>query len=193
MRFSGLVMVGAMVAAAASGMAQERAAGQANDAQVNWSALSSQIGLVSTQNKILAQTLDKYNTCGAKTMLFVQSAVSADNTDGCVSMGGTFPSDYCYATRAGRWVAPHCDKDYYMKAQIKATDNNWDGYSGVCCYMNSGKDARVEANKAGFATLAGAITSSVGLSYQQIAGACATSPGTYGGNNVTCPPADVLK
>lgn len=81
----GLMVVGSV-------MAQERTAGQNYDAQVNWSALKTSIDLVSNQNKILAQTLDKYNTCSAKTMLFVQSAVSADNPDGCVALGGGAPN-----------------------------------------------------------------------------------------------------
>lgn len=51
--------IGALVALVgwSSAWAQERTAGQAYDAQVNWSALSSKLDLVINQNKVLATTV----------------------------------------------------------------------------------------------------------------------------------------
>lgn len=52
-----LTLVTVLTLLAASAVAQERAAGQANDAQVNWTALSTQLNALKTQNQALAASM----------------------------------------------------------------------------------------------------------------------------------------
>jgi hypothetical protein len=52
-----LGMTAVAIAISGSVLAQERAAGQANDAQVNWAALSTKLNALDTQNKSLAASM----------------------------------------------------------------------------------------------------------------------------------------
>jgi outer membrane murein-binding lipoprotein Lpp len=52
----------ALCAASTVALAQERTAGQAHDAQVNWSTLSTKIDEVNTQNKAIAASVTKLQT-----------------------------------------------------------------------------------------------------------------------------------
>jgi len=79
------LLAAAMVLATAA-HGQERTAGQANDAQVNWSALKSSIDLVSSQNKAIAATVDKMTACSAKHMVYAPGTTGADY-DGCATVG----------------------------------------------------------------------------------------------------------
>jgi hypothetical protein len=105
MKTLGLVLACTVLVTAAS--AQERSAGQANDAQVNYSALSNQISAVNTQNQILAATLTKIQTCNAKAMIFIGVGKTGADTDGCKSPATQLSG--CYQ-RAG-WYGAHvaCD------------------------------------------------------------------------------------
>jgi len=68
-------------------MAQERAAGQAYDAQVNWSILSSKIEAVNVRNQALQAVIDQMKLCGAAGKVYAPGTPSADSTTGCVSAG----------------------------------------------------------------------------------------------------------
>lgn len=68
-------------------LAQERTAGQAYDAQVNWASLKSSIDMVSNQNKAIAATvtaigekLDAIEACGKQGKIW--------NGSGCADAGG---------------------------------------------------------------------------------------------------------
>lgn len=71
----------ALLALPLAAIAQERSAGQANDAQVNWAALKNSIDLVSSQNKALAATVDKLMTCNRKGLVYNPSAASVDSDE----------------------------------------------------------------------------------------------------------------
>lgn len=80
------LLVAALLLAGAA-WAQERTAGQAYDAQVNWASLKNSIDLVNTQNKAIAATvtaisakLDAIAACGARQQLW--------DGAGCVDAGG---------------------------------------------------------------------------------------------------------
>jgi len=188
-------------------IAQERAAAGPMDTQMTWSALSGQISAMGTKVDAANKRMDQFVLCGRKGMLYAPghlnaSGVADADADGCLTAGGSgaAPTDYCYARYAERFTTPHCDKDYYVKATDKATDDNWDGYNAICCYSKPGKDPRVEADKAGFIAQSNAAggnkvrvaAASVGLPYNAIVAACAAKPSTYANHQATCPPADVL-
>lgn len=77
-----------MVLLPAVTMAQERSAGQAYDAQVNWAALNNKIDLVSNQNKVLTSTIAKFQACNLKKRIYIPTDTAAD-ADGCVAITGT--------------------------------------------------------------------------------------------------------
>jgi type II secretory pathway pseudopilin PulG len=79
--FLSMMAMAALLAVPAA--AQERSAAQNNDAQVNWSALRTQIDLVSNQNKALAGTIDAMRICEMKKMMWVPGDASGDS-DKCV-------------------------------------------------------------------------------------------------------------
>lgn len=81
-----LPILAAALVLPAIAIGQERTAGQAYDAQVNWSTLKSSIDLVSSQNKILAATLDKVTGCNKKKMIYAPGDSAAD-ADGCADTG----------------------------------------------------------------------------------------------------------
>ena len=68
--------------------AQDRTAGQAFDAQVNWESLKAMFDKVDTQNKILAAAVTTMQTCNLKKMLFVGTAQAGAASDGCAGMSG---------------------------------------------------------------------------------------------------------
>jgi hypothetical protein len=84
--------------------AQERAAGQANDAQVNWSALSAKLNAIDNQNKALAASLatlqtsvngingklDAIAACGAQKKVWTGS--------GCITAAATCQAAYTAKT-----------------------------------------------------------------------------------------------
>lgn len=82
-----LAFLGSALLLALPAAAQERSAGQAYDAQVNWGALRAQISSVIDQNKLLAERLDKIEACSTKKMLYEPTSADAD-ADGCISTGG---------------------------------------------------------------------------------------------------------
>jgi hypothetical protein len=84
------LIVGLMVSALAVGgaTAQESAAGQGYDAQVNWSALSNKIDMVNTQYKIMASLVEKMQTCNAARKIYAPADAGRDTND-CVSAGAT--------------------------------------------------------------------------------------------------------
>jgi len=72
-------------------LAQERTAGQGNDAQINWSLLSNQMDLLKTQNQSLATALEEvqkklagYDQCSAKGKIYAPGQTGAD-ADGCLA------------------------------------------------------------------------------------------------------------
>lgn len=82
------------------------------------------------------------------------------------SQGPQLPSTNCYAIKASRWSAPGCStQGYYLKGLIKSTDDNWDGYGGICCDS----------------------TATPGTSYDDLVADCHAHPGQYGDHSVTCP------
>jgi hypothetical protein len=66
--------------------AQERTAGQAMDAQINWAALKNSIDLVSNQNKAIAALLDRMQACNALKMIYAPG--NGADANGCISVGG---------------------------------------------------------------------------------------------------------
>lgn len=80
-----LVIAAVLLPVAAT--AQERTAGQAYDAQVNWASLKGMFDRVDAQNKILAATITKMQACAAKDALYKPGDSAAD-ADGCVGTGG---------------------------------------------------------------------------------------------------------
>lgn len=97
-----LVLGTAVLAVVMSGsaLAQERAAGQANDAQVNWSALSAKLDAIDHQNKAIAASVTTLqgSVNGINTKLDAIAACGAQqkvwNGTGCVDYGSGL-----------RWVA----------------------------------------------------------------------------------------
>jgi len=84
----------ALLLATSAAWAQERTAGQGNDAQINWSLLSNQLDLLKTQNQSLAtalQDLQKkmadYDLCGAKGKIYAPGHPDAD-ADKCLKPTG---------------------------------------------------------------------------------------------------------
>lgn len=75
-------------------------------------------------------------------------------------------SSNCYFQRAHRWSPVSCRAGYYLKALIKSTDGNWDGYGPVCC---------------------AADPNSSGMSYNALVADCVANPGKYASDRVTCP------
>jgi hypothetical protein len=39
----------------------------------------------------------------------------------------------CYAVQPTHGSSPACRQGFYMKAIMKYTDDNWDGYGAICC------------------------------------------------------------
>lgn len=72
------LLAAAVAFTATPALAQERTAGQAYDAQVNWSALNGAITALKDQNKLLAQALDAISTCNAKGMFYTPGGADID-------------------------------------------------------------------------------------------------------------------
>lgn len=94
-----LLIPGLLLAAPA--MAQERTAGQANDAQVNWSALRTGIDKVDTQNKALSASFTALNTLVNKLLNCNQQQMFYNGTK-CVGpvLGSDTLKTYAFAINA---------------------------------------------------------------------------------------------
>lgn len=74
--------------------------------------------------------------------------------------------------RASRTSTPQCGPGFYLKALVKSTNNNWDGYGSICC----------------------ALDASAGTSFNDVVDDCNANKSKYGvtggANLVTCPAKD---
>lgn len=118
-----------------------------------------------------------------------------------------FYTDYCYAQAAARSSVPSCENGYYLKATIKETDNDWDGYSGVCCYTKPGPDPRMtfamrnllsSPNRSANAnSISRLLKFTIGKTYNQIALLCSLQPADFSGSkkphSISCPLLDILQ
>jgi len=126
------------------------------------------------------------------------------------SGANSFRTNYCYAQLSQRWSTPMCESGYYMKAQVKCTNDDWDGYGAVCCLLSDGSDSRMTAgvitalsNRASYDSTTSyplgsnarwsIVMRSVGRTYNNLAVDCQTQKASYcNGPKVTCPAPETL-
>jgi hypothetical protein len=121
---------------AGSALAQERAAGQANDAQVNWSILSAKLDAIDNQNKAIAASVVTLQTSvnGINTKMDAIAACGAQqkvwNGTGCVTTlapkaeVGTFSMSVGYGGQSTPTGAAFCQSKGYDTAVSKVAQTS---------------------------------------------------------------------
>ncbi|MGE4108834.1 MAG: hypothetical protein AB7F66_16645 [Bacteriovoracia bacterium] len=134
-----------------------------------------------------------------------QAGAYACQFAGAPSAGSALPGQYCYALYAQRWSATSCESGYYLKGLVKATDNDWDGYGGICCYAGTGADPRMtpDVQAAMYARRYytsgdsyGIVSGTLGQSYRELVTLCRSlgpRNNPFGSKLVTCPVLDLLE
>jgi len=124
----------------ATAQAQERSAGQAYDAQVNWAALSNKLDLLDSQNKMLAAAMErqgeqlaKMTACNAKTMLWSPSSTTpVPDGEGCVSAVGAITADPSTQVqqnwKGNGWNWRACPEGYVMVGGYWSDSDSWGMY-----------------------------------------------------------------
>jgi hypothetical protein len=152
------------------------------------------------------------NTGGAAYGLIVQSGKTGLNTSSpagtldvngticisgdCISSWGSttlVQNNFCYGSKTWRDSSPSCANGYYLKAIIKDTNDNWDGYGGICCLSSGSSDSRMTSDvKSYLVNNANVVSSSIGLTYNQVVDLCKSNRRAFGDNTVDCPAYDPL-
>lgn len=81
-----IILAALAVMAAGSAAAQERSAGQAYDAQVNWASLKGMFDKIDAQNKVLAATLAQVSACNSQKKFYAPSDPAAVSPTYCVGI-----------------------------------------------------------------------------------------------------------
>jgi hypothetical protein len=108
---------------AGSATAQERAASQNYDAQVNWSALSTKIGQVDTQNKTLATTITAMANCNKVGKFW--------NGSGCIDPAAVSSITNC-GNSGKLWNGSSC-VDPYQLGNVTNCGNSGKTWNGSSC------------------------------------------------------------